>query len=444
MPSHLEEQSKDTIEKRGDKYVLLSASGEVLGEHDTREDAEAHERAIAIDKARETADSEDWAYTFDFAPFSDKVDSRDANGFLRVRATVTAPGVYAYRRDGKLRHELKPANEIFAPLHMASVHGAVVTDEHPPGAVAVTPANSTEFQRGHSISPPVQTPDGMDVDLVVTDGSLIEDAESGRRKGVSLGMRNTFDHTPGVWTAPDGSKHPYEVIQTNMVTNHIAIVSTPRVTSAQLHLDSLAQDDTEEQHMDKATLTIDGAEFEVDKTVASIVKADQGRRDVALKTVQSKLDEATKSYDSQTEELDKVKKERDGFEGERDALKEQIASADAVDLDALVLERTSFLEKVRTVMPDDKLKPMLESKSTNAEIMKLTCDAHDIPTDGKSEGYIEARFDVLVASKTTSNDDELLQSGLHPVAHTNDSSILKDQNDALAAARAKRAGKKAS
>lgn len=436
MPSHLEEQSKDTIEKREDKYVLLSASGEVLGEHDTREDAEAHERAIAIDKARKTADSEDWAYTFDFAPFSDKLSSRDSNGFLRARSTVTAPGVYAYVRDGKTRNELKPAEEIFSPLHMASVHGAVVTNEHPAGAVAVTPDNAPEFQRGHSISFPVQTPDGMDVDLVLTDGGLIEDAESGRKTGVSLGMRNTFDHTPGVWTAPDGSKHPYEVTQTNMVTNHIAIVSTPRVTSAQLHLDSLAQDDTEEEHMDKVTLTIDGADFEVDKNTASFVKAHLGRLAKDHTALQTKLDEATTSYDSLTEEKDGIAKERDKFEGERDALKEQIKTADAVDLDALVLKRTSFLEKVRTVLPEDKLKPMLAEKKTDLEIMQLTCDAHDINTKDRNEGYIEARFDMLVEGKTTSNDDELLQAAIHPGVHTSDSSILKGQNDMLAAARA--------
>lgn len=38
------------IEKRGNKWVLLSADGEVLGTHDTREEAEAQERAIEASK----------------------------------------------------------------------------------------------------------------------------------------------------------------------------------------------------------------------------------------------------------------------------------------------------------------------------------------------------------------------------------------------------------
>lgn len=440
MPEHRE--TKDTIEKRGDKYVLLSASGEVLGEHDSEEEARAQERAIEAAKVRSsTADSEEWAYTIDFSPFS-RVDSRDANGFLRAKATVTAPGVYAYIRDGKLRNELKPAEEIFSPLHMASVHGAVVTDEHPPGAVAVTPQNSKELQRGHSMSAPTETATGMLVDLVVTDGALIEEAESGRKKGVSLGMRNTFEHKSGIWTAPNGSKHPYEVIQRNMVTNHIAIVSRPRVTSAQLHLDSLAQDEPQEQHMEnQATVTIDGANFDVDTNLAKIFNAARGRDAEKLAEAKSKLVEATTSYDSLTVEKDKIVIERDKFEGERDALKEQIASTDAVDIDDLVLKRTNFLERARTVLSEDKLKPLLASKASDAEIMKFTCDSHDVPTEDKPEGYIEARFDILVSNKRDSNGDEFRLAAINPAVNTADSSVLKTQNDALAAARA---GKKAS
>ena len=196
------ELTTDTIEKRGEVYVLISAAGEVLGEHPTREEAEVQERAILQaqieDGDRATEDSDDWAFTEDFAPF-ERVNSRDANGFLRVKATATAPGVYAYMRNGKIRHELKPAEEIFAPLHMESVHGAVVTDEHPNGGKAVTPENSKDFQRGHSMAAPTRTPEGMGVDLVVTDEKLIEDALSGRKVGVSLGKRNTFEHSPGIW-----------------------------------------------------------------------------------------------------------------------------------------------------------------------------------------------------------------------------------------------------
>lgn len=426
----------DTIEKRGDKYVLLSSEGEVLGEHDTEELAKAQEQAIASAKARSrTADSEDWAYTFDFAPITkrSKVDSRDANGFLRVAATVTAPGVYAYIRNGSVRNELKPAAEIFAHTHMASVHGAVVTDEHPPNATAVTPENSQEFQRGHSISPPVATPTGMDVDLVVTDGALIEDAESGRKTGVSLGMRNTFEHTPGVWTADDGSKHPYDVIQRNMVTNHIAIVSEPRVTSAQLHLDSLAQDGTQDNTMEpkKATLTIDGAGFEIDANVASIVNAAMGRQKMAFEALQAKFDEATSSYDSLTVEKDKMTAERDAALAERDTAKEQIASTDALDVNELVTKRLAFLDKARQVLTSDKFEEV--KGKTDMEIMRFTCDSCNVDLADKSEAYIEARFDGLVDASEKTNDSGFIRHMVNPGEAPGQAAHRKDINTRLEA-----------
>jgi hypothetical protein len=429
MPKHL---TKDSIEKRGDKYVLVSASGEVLGEHDSEAEAQAQERAIEAAKAlRDTADSEDWDYTLDFAPFS-KLDSRDANGFMRVSATVTAPGVYAYVRNGKLRHELKPPAEIFAPLHMESVHGAVVTDEHPAGAVAVTPANSKKFQRGHSMSAPTKTADGLDVALVVTDQALIDDAESGRKTGVSLGMRNTFDHSPGVWTASDGSKHPYEVIQTNMVTNHIAIVSTPRVTSAQLHLDSLAQDGPQETNTmeNKAILTIDGADFEIDANIASIVKAHLGRKDDEIEALQTKLTEATTSYDSLTEEKDKALAERDAVSAERDTLKTKVETADAVDINELVTKRQEFLVRAQSVMSADSFEEV--KGGTDKEIMKAACEKSGTTMTQDSDVYVHVLFDTLVSQAATTNDSRLMELSLTmPAVTPTQASERNSLNDRL-------------
>lgn len=412
MPGDL---TTDTIEKRGDVYVLLSAEGEVLGEFDTQASAEvASAQAKAATEA--TTDSEDWVDTVDFSPFSEikRVDSRDANGFLRVKATVTKPGVYAYVRDGNIRHELKPESEIFAPVHMESVHGAVVTSEHPPGAVAVTPENSKKFQRGHSMSAPTQTADGLVVDLVVTDQTLIDDAESGRRTGVSEGMRNTFDHSPGIWTAPDGSKHPYDVIQTNMVANHLAIVSTPRVTAAQLHLDSLEQDEPQETNTmeNQSTLTIDGADFKIDANVASIVRAHLGRKDAEIKALQAKLAEATTSYDSLTEEKDKALAERDAVSAERDTLKAKVETADSVDLNDLVAKRQEFLVRAQSIMSADSFEEV--KSKPDKDIMRAACEKSGTNMTQDSDVYFNVMFDTLVSQAANTNDSALKYASLKP------------------------------
>lgn len=428
------ELTTDMIEKRGDVYVLLSAAGEVLGEHETRELAEAQERAIEAAKGEATEDSADWAFTEDFAPFETST-TRDANGFLRVKATATAPGVFAYMRNGKIRHELKPAEEIYAPLHMESVHGAVVTNEHPNGGVAVTPDNSKELQRGHSMAAPTRGPNGLEVDLVVTDEALISDALKGRKTGVSLGKRNTFEHTSGVWTAPDGSKHPYEVIQRNMVTNHIAIVSRPRVTSAQLHLDSLAQDETDRIDMEnKVTLTIDGAELKTEATTASVVNAHLGRMDQELKTLQGKLDEALASVDSLTKERDTAFGERDSAIAERDTAKEKLATADSVDLNKLVKERQEFLDRAKSVMTADHFEEV--KGESDEKIMRFACDKAGLKMTRDSAEYLEARFDGLVDKAESTNDSQLLDMSLDSTSSPRRQSEHSEINARLAKLRA--------
>ena len=267
------------------------------------------------------------------------------------------------------------------------------------------------------MSPPTRTLKGLDVDLVVTDQALIDDAESKRKTGVSLGMRNTFEHKAGVWTADDGSKHPYEVIQRNMVTNHIAIVATPGVTSAQLHLDSLAQDDTKETIMsNKATLTFDGYDFETEPAIASVVKAQLGRRDDEIKALQVKLSEATTSYDSLTEEKDKAIAERDVVTADRDSLKTKLETADSVDINELVAKRQSFLERAQSVMTADSFNEVKDK--SDLEIMKAACAKSGTTMTQDSDAYYCALFDTLVTQAATTNDSVLKNQSLHMPATT--------------------------
>lgn len=411
--------TSDIIEKRGDKYVLVSKeTGEVLGIHETEKEALAQEEAILISQAkraeRDSDDSAEVLDTHDFAPFSGVV-SRDSNGFLRVRATVTAPGVYAYVRNGKIRHELKPPEEIYAPLHMESVHGAVVTDEHP--SVAVTSDNSKDLQRGHSMSPPSRGDDGLEVDLVVTDESLISDALAGRKTGVSLGKRNTFEHSPGIWTAPDGSKHPYEVIQRNMVTNHIAIVSQPRVTSAQLHLDSLEQELGEQNKMTTETaFKVDGIPLTAAEHTAAVVTNAIEKKDAEIGTLKSQLAEATNSYDSLTEEKDQIAAERDAALAERDKLKSDLDSADALDINKLVSDRLELLKQAESVVTADKYEEI--KGLSDMEIKRAACKASGAKLTQDSDQYFCAMFDLLVSKSIQSNDSALADASVHAISTT--------------------------
>lgn len=360
---------------------------------------------------------------------------RDPNGFFRVTGLVTAPGVYRYIRDGKPRMELKPADELYASAHMESVKGAIVTDEHPANGEAVTPSNAAELQMGQSSSPPEVKSDGMLVDLVVTVDKLIADIESKKKLGISLGMRNWFDHTPGIWKAPDGSMHPYDVVQRGMITNHIAIVDMPRVPSAKLLLDSKKQDTEQGNRMSETTtIKVDGVNLSLDSISAGVIQAAIGRHGDAISEWQSKWDTAKTSYDSLVEERDGLIKLKDAMEAERDSVKEKLDSQDSVDHNALVIERISFLDKARTVLTADQFKSV-QSKTVE-EIRQFTCDSHDISTEGKGTAYVEARFDVLVADKAKGNDDQLIGLSINQPVTSADGAEYKELNERLAKARA--------
>lgn len=370
--------------------------------------------------------------TFDLAPITKA--TRDDSGFLRVTATVTAPGVFEYVRDGVRRRELKSADELYSTKHLDSVHGAVVTLLHPEGGVSVGPDNAEQLKKGHSRSAPVVTGDGMLVDLMATDADLIASIESKKTTSVSLGMRNWFDLTPGVWKDNAGIEHPYDVVQRGMITNHIAIVPQGRVPTAQLHLDSAEQ--KEEKKMPEEVtgkVTINGAGFAVEVNAAATINAHIQTLDEQIVSLKSKVEETTTSYDELIEEKDKVTAARDAMTAERDAAKEKLSSADSIDINKLVTERLAFIGRAKTVLTEDQFKEV--SEKTDLEIMRATCDSNGVDLKDKSDAYIHARFDGLVDAKSSSNDDVLRDASLHVVSKTSDANDMADLNKRMAAAR---------
>lgn len=354
--------------------------------------------------------------TFDLAPITKA--TTDDSGFLRVTATVTAPGVYEYVRDGVRRRELKPADELYSPKHLDSVHGAVVTKLHPENGVAVGPDNAEQLKKGHSRSPPVVTGDGMLVDLMATDADLIRSIKSKEMTSVSLGMRNWFDMTPGLWKDTAGIEHPYDVVQRGMITNHIAIVPQGRVPTAQLHLDSPEQDEETTMPEEVGKVTINGAGFAVETNAAATINAHIETLDGRIASLESKAKEDAASYDSLTEEKDTVTAERDSMAAERDTAKEKLASTDAIDINKLVTERLAFIARAQTVLTEDQFKEVAEK--TDLEIMRFTCDSSGVDLKDKSDAYVHARFDGLVDSKASSNDSLLIDASLHVVHTTTD------------------------
>lgn len=120
---------------------------------------------------------------------------------------------------GKLVHVFRSPEEVFNPASIASFEGKILTDEHPPGAIFVTPENATRYAKG--VVQNVRQGSGTDsdlliADLVVYDQTLIDEIQEGKRE-VSAGYDLKYVKMD------DGT---YQ--QQQIWGNHVAVVKSGR------------------------------------------------------------------------------------------------------------------------------------------------------------------------------------------------------------------------
>lgn len=340
----------------------------------------------------------------------------ETTGFLRVEASLTrAPAVFAYRRpDGTIRREFRAPEHVFARRNLDSIRGAVVTNDHP--NVRVTRRNVTRFQVGQAEGEPAIDDDVLGSGLVVTNGDAIEDMERGKRQ-ISLGYDCDLVLEPGIWTDANGMRHPYDAIQTNHETNHIAIVHEGRAgPEIRAHMDSTdaiqldAGDQIDMPDHDgqkpvsrgdflemfgggeKAKVDVNGVSYDLPVATAQAV-AD------ALAANETKLREAKAS-------ADRLEAERDSA---RQELKDAKAKIDeAVSQDELRKRIDARLELERRAEHHFDAKEWPEiRKLDDTELRRQTvAKVHDgIDLEGKSNEYIAAAFDLLPTPKVDDQDD---------------------------------------
>lgn len=297
--------------------------------------------------------------------------SRTGAGAVRIPATISRTGVQDYPEQG-LR-EFRPDSEVFAPESLASLGSVPVTLNHPPEGVS--PANAGEYSIGHvTDSPPearVQvdgsTEQWVKTTLVVADGKVLDEIDrSEQSPEVSCGYTCDLDMTPGV--APNGEK--YDAVQRNIRFNHVAILA--RDSKARAGAEAKLRLDNKGKTM--KIIVIDGVEYEQnsDKHVAKI----QQDAAAAVASVTARADKAEAQRDAAVERADKA---------------EKAASVEAID--AKVEARFALLSRAAKFLPatyDTKGKTDAQVRA-DAVATKIGADK----LTGKSEAYIEARFDAL-------------------------------------------------
>lgn len=320
---------------------------------------------------------------------------RTGDGYLVADARVARGGnVQEYlgsevgRPDMPIVRVYRPEDEVFSDDAMRSYAHRPVTIEHPSKmvdadswkAVAVGQTGDEVRQDGKFVRVP----------LVLMDGAAVREFEAGRRE---LSMGYSADVVFGDGVTPDGEQ--YDAVQRNLRMNHLAVVSRARGGTELRIGDGRTPGDqdrgannppTEKSTMSNTntrTVMVDGLSVETtDAGAQAIMKLQQQVKDSG-----QALTDAQVKHQAELADRDaKLAK----AEAERDDAKAKVLS-DA-DIDARVQARGDLIAAAKAIHDADY------TGKADADIRKAVVVAKlgDAAVAGKSEAYIDARFDILV------------------------------------------------
>lgn len=277
----------------------------------------------------------------------------------------------------------RPESEVFSRESLASYANKPISDDHPPEFV--TADNWKQYGKGDIGSDVVRDGEFVSVSYKIMDGDTIAKVKAGKAE-VSMGYMAEIDFQDGV--TPDGE--PYQAIQKNIRINHLAIVDRGRAGPECRISDSNwgTSPITKvlgDHNVDLKTLIVDGLTVETTDTgVAAIQKIADDKNLVVKQLADAKAEHET-AINAKDAELAKK-------DAEIDALK--AAKLSDVEIDAKVQARSDLLAKAKSVADTDF------TGLSDADIKKAAVVAKlgDAAIEGKTEAYIDARFDILVES----------------------------------------------
>lgn len=325
---------------------------------------------------------------FDYLLFKAK---KDENGFLVDVPVVARVGLQEYTlADGTIQREFRPESEVFDFVSLASYRGKPVTLGH----VTVTPDNAKDVVVGNCSGEAFadRSEGKVMCPITIMDSGAIAAAESGEARELSVGYTVIEIHKEG-WgsnvsgqyilkedmepdiTIPDDWVE-FDVLQTKIRVNHVALVSKGRAGIARLNLDGseeIKYDEhvqlTNEESNMTVKIKIDSAEVEVSKDVADHI----GKLQTAAEQAGAKVD---------------------GLQAERDALKAKVDGIPA-QIEAALAEAKEKADELGAVI-------------ALASGMGIKCDGLDekaiklavidevlgIDAKEKSDAYINQSYEI--------------------------------------------------
>lgn len=321
---------------------------------------------------------------------------KDENGFLIDTPVVSRIGLQEYKLpDGTIQREFRPSSEVFSEDSLNSFRGKPITLGH----VTVTPENAKKVTVGNcSGSAWADYAEGkVRCHVTIMDQKAIDAAEAKKASELSVGYTVVEIREPGYGSNTSGEYIfkkdltdefivpddwvEFDVLQTNIIVNHVAMVFKGRAGIAKLNLDSEQEFPydidvklNKEDEVMTVKIKLDGAvEFDVPKEVATFIE-----------TVKADATAAKTKADSLEAERDVLQAKVEGIPAQiEEAVKK--AKADADEHAALVATASEVGVKCDG----------LTAKEIKIAYVKEVM-GNDI--SAKADAYIDTAFDIAKES----------------------------------------------
>jgi len=335
----------------------------------------------------------------------DKSFNQTPQGYLALQGIISRSGEQTYLdselgrgNNGELITLLRPTEEVTDPMSIASFISMPVTDEHP--ISGVNPDNFKTHVRG-TIVDAEATPSGqVKASMIIYDSSLINKIKNGKRE-LSAGYSAELEFSD------DGKS----AIQRKIRGNHVAFVDAARCGKECSIFDSKPVPREEKM----AKIKIKNTEYEVADSIAPAITVliDENKSLLSdLSAVKNDFDKQKAIADAADEKLKKL------IDEEEDDEEKAKQIGDAAYALLSVLKDAALLSKDY----DPKGKAPLEIKRD------IVVDAMP-DMSGRSDSYLEARFDIMVED---AKNKDLMADGFK--SNIDDSSNIVDSSVARKAA----------
>lgn len=311
------------------------------------------------------------------------------DGYLVGEVNCARTGIQKYtgydlgKNTPEIFNVYRPASEVFHKDSLASYAHKPISDNHPP--VDITSENWKLFAGGDVGGEVMRDGDFVKVPYKLMDAALIRQVKSGKAE-VSMGYTAVLDFVDGV---TENGEH-YQAIQRDIRINHLAIVDRGRAgKDCRIGDNALNWGSTPlttqlgDSRVNLKTLIVDGLSVETtEQGIIAVTKIADDKNNVLAQLADAKV-----SHAAELAAKDATLATKDA---EIEALK--AASLTDADIDAKVQARSDLITKARTVAEKADFKGL-----SDAEIRKaaVTAALGEAVVEGKTEAYIDARFDIL-------------------------------------------------